>query len=418
MHALIKTLARRRSQPKNADQIPGATPEVASDRPWRVAQVLFDGRIGGPQLRVLRVSPELRALGYETHLVLPSLEQGAGDAARQAGVPVHRCASHKIPRPTQVRALVSWLLCLPRDARRFARFYRDEDIAIAVVNGAFNLAPALGARLAGRRLVWFLNDTLPPPWMAWLLGRIVAILAHAVVCQGGAVARTYYLPPRTAHIIYSAVDARQYRPRSSASPVPDGTIHIGTIANINRLKGIEVLIDAGHRLSRMIADKRVVIHVAGQKVEAHADYWEELQSLIDRRGLRDSVIFHGFVHDIATFLHSLDCYVMASHLEACPNTVLEAMACGVPVVSTDVGCVRELLDATTADLTSTAAGLVVARADAEAMAGAIHRLLRDPDLAAQLVRRGLELVESRFTVERHSYEIARILEQVGRSARE
>jgi glycosyltransferase involved in cell wall biosynthesis len=96
-------------------------------------------------------------------------------------------------------------------------------------------------------------------------------------------------------------------------------------------------------------------------------------------------------------LRGLDIFVLASlpHSEGMPTAILEAMACGKPVVSTDVGSVRELVE-------DGVTGIVVPPRDAEGIAGAVLRLLADPQLRERMGEAGRLRAASNFGLTRLS----------------
>jgi glycosyltransferase involved in cell wall biosynthesis len=96
--------------------------------------------------------------------------------------------------------------------------------------------------------------------------------------------------------------------------------------------------------------------------------------------------------DIPALLAAIDVFVLASHEEGLPNSILEAMAAGRPVVATNVGGVAEaVVDGMT--------GYLVPHADARALGAAVRRLLADPAAAAAMGRAGREHVAALFTME-------------------
>jgi glycosyltransferase involved in cell wall biosynthesis len=96
--------------------------------------------------------------------------------------------------------------------------------------------------------------------------------------------------------------------------------------------------------------------------------------------------------DIPDILRGLDCFVLPSLAEGISNTILEAMACGLPVVATDVGGNRELLE-------PGVTGELVPAADPAALAEAILGYAADPLRARQAGRAGRELVERCFSMD-------------------
>ena len=98
-----------------------------------------------------------------------------------------------------------------------------------------------------------------------------------------------------------------------------------------------------------------------------------------------------------------DVYVHASRSEAenFPVSILEALACGLPVVATAVGGIPEQVNDVSLG-PQRATGLLTPAADAEAMANAIVKVLRDPSLRAQLAENACREVEARFSLTRQA----------------
>jgi glycosyltransferase involved in cell wall biosynthesis len=95
-----------------------------------------------------------------------------------------------------------------------------------------------------------------------------------------------------------------------------------------------------------------------------------LERLSQTLGLTKHVRFLGTRNDVPELMRAFDLFVLTSHSEGCPNVILEAMASGLPVVSTNVGGVPELVNADT--------GMLVPPRDDTTLAEAILRLLDDP----------------------------------------
>ena len=88
-------------------------------------------------------------------------------------------------------------------------------------------------------------------------------------------------------------------------------------------------------------------------------------------------------------MESLDVFVMPSFSEATPNSVLEAMACGKPIIASDVGGIPDMIGAES--------GIVVPPGDMEALAEAMLRLARDGDLRSRMGAAAKERYESLFS---------------------
>jgi glycosyltransferase involved in cell wall biosynthesis len=169
----------------------------------------------------------------------------------------------------------------------------------------------------------------------------------------------------------------------------DGPV-VGAVTVLRRQKRIDLLLAAAPR----IIDAGAAVVVVGDGPEAEA-----LRAAADPR-----VTFLPFRGPSARYLRALDVYVLPSDWEAFPIGLLEAQACGVPQVATDVGGTREALVPET--------GLLVPPGDPRALADAVIALLRDPGRRAAMSDASRARHAERFTVERMVAETAAVYDGV------
>ncbi|MEA2343531.1 MAG: hypothetical protein QOF63_1700 [Thermoanaerobaculia bacterium] len=187
------------------------------------------------------------------------------------------------------------------------------------------------------------------------------------------------MPLPTPFIVPNGIDL----PAASATPrLPDTLLALG---RINWKKGLDRLLDA----VQAVPDVKVVI--AGNDEE---NLTPQLRAQAERNGIAGRVEFRGPVAgaEKEELLATATALVLPSLSENFGNVVLEAMAASMPVIVTrEVGLA--------ADVEQAEAGIVIDGTPAS-LAGAIQRLLHDPELRAQMGRRGRELVSARFTWDR------------------
>ena len=178
--------------------------------------------------------------------------------------------------------------------------------------------------------------------------------------------------------------------------IPDRAAVVGSVARLAHQKRFD-------RLLRALATLPEPPHciLAGE-----GDQRASLEALARDLGIADRVHLIGFRGDVGAVLAALDVFVLSSDREGMSNAMLEAMAAGVPLVSTDVSGAREALESPPA---TPAAGLVVGFEEA-ALAGAIARLLGDADLRARMASAARERARSRFGSERFVDAWERLLE--------
>ncbi len=167
--------------------------------------------------------------------------------------------------------------------------------------------------------------------------------------------------------------------------LPHGAPVIGNVAALVPHKGQKDLIAAAAKVVRAIPDARFVILGDGELRPA-------LDQQIRSLGLERHVFLAGFRPDALALQKSFDIFVMSSITEGLGSSMLDAMACGTPVVGTRAGGIPEAIE-------HGRTGLLVAPHHPDELAAAIVRLLKDPALRASLGTAARAHVESAFSVD-------------------
>jgi glycosyltransferase involved in cell wall biosynthesis len=168
------------------------------------------------------------------------------------------------------------------------------------------------------------------------------------------------------------------RPDPAVAPI------VGTVGRLFAIKAHEVFLEAGALILKAIPDARLVITGEGER-EA------ELKALASRPPLAGHVHFLGNrpVAEMPKVFAGYDLFTLTSDNEGMPVTIIEAMAAARPVVSTDVGGVRSLVQ-------HEKTGLLVPRRDPPALAQACLQLLADPERRRQMGQAGRDAVYPRL----------------------
>lgn len=265
-----------------------------------------------------------------------------------------------------------------------------------------DLVGGMAARLARvPRLIWGVRTTdygvesRNTRAFRWLCARLSSVLPDKIVCAAHAsfdssVAAGY--DNRKLMVIYNGFDVGELRAfvgkglrvREEAR-FPSDSVVIGCVGRYNPAKDHATFVRAAGLLAARHANCRFLM--VGRELEP-SNF--ALMKLIDATGFTDRFALLGERSDPAACLDAMDIFVSSSCTEGFPNVIAEAMAMGVPCVSTDAGDAALLLGGT---------GAVVPVGDANALAVAVSRLASMPSAEREaLGKRGLERVGQEFTI--------------------
>lgn len=359
---------------------------------------------GGPQNQAAQLNQALLAAEVATTAVLPPEGFKAAQRLEASGVHVVTLSLHRLRATTQLRSHAALLAELPGEISALRRLIREVEADVVQVNGLVNPHAALAARLEDRAVVWQLQDTRAPQWLRTACVPQVMALADVVMTTGVAVMRGHpgvqALVPR-AVVYYPPVDTDLFRPRPEVRAATrarlgiagDDRVVVAALGNINAQKGHEFALRAV--AACVNRGQNVCLRILGARSEPQRQYEERLLEEAAALGMLDdgrfSIIEPG--QELPELLSGVDVGVLAAVplSEGVPTMVLEAMACGIPVVATDVGGVTEAID-------NGVDGIVVEPLNVSRIAAAISRLAMNRELRGGLGRSARGTVVSRFTV--------------------
>ncbi|MEV0582118.1 GT4 family glycosyltransferase PelF [Nonomuraea sp. NPDC050310] len=203
--------------------------------------------------------------------------------------------------------------------------------------------------------------------------------------------------PERIHVMYNGVDPADF-PLATSEPERPTLVFMG---RIDPLKDLHTLIRAFAIVRDKLPD--AVLRIFGGTPEGNETYHASCVALIAELGLEGSAVLEGRVSTQVEAYHAGHVVALTSISEGFPYTVVEAMACGRPVVCTNVGGVAEAV----AD-----AGLVVAPRDHVAVAEAAIRLLTDHHLRHRLGAASRERVMERFTLQQSLDDYRQVYEEL------
>jgi glycosyltransferase involved in cell wall biosynthesis len=371
---------------------------------------------GGPHNTAVGVRDPLADLGWETLAALTDESGNAEERLTEGSLETVTMPLHRLRASWHPRDNLRTAAALREEVRALEQLIRARGCDVVVVTGLMNPHGAIAARRVGVPVVWQVLDTRTPPVPRSAAMTLVRRWADSVMFNGRAVENLHVGPrPLSAPSFQftGGVDLKLFRPDPSLRMetrrrfgVPEDALFVGTIANLNPMKGIEYFIRAASRVFEENPDSWFLIN--GSTYETHRAYTAALHREADASAIpRERFIWtDGLPQDHYV---ALDVTLVTSRprSEGTTTTAPESLACEVPVVATDVGSVREVVrDGVT--------GLVVPADSPEALARETLRLAADPALRRRLGEAG-----RREVAERHSMEAtASVCDQAFRAAME
>jgi glycosyltransferase involved in cell wall biosynthesis len=365
---------------------------IAPMEPIRVLRVIARLNVGGPALHVSYLTNELDRIGYETTLVAGSIGGSEGSmeyVARELGVePVYLPALQREISPVRDLAAARALVRLIRTIRPDV-LHTHTAKAGAVGRLATQLAGSARPRAVvhtyhGHVLRGYFGPAKTEAFRRLEQGlarNTDALVAVSPEVKDDLVALGV-APPEKITVIRLGLDldARLATAPGAAAAlraelgVPPERALVGWLGRMTEIKRVDELLRAFAQLRDGGADADLLLVGDGPLRGT-------LESFAGELGIRDRCHFVGFRSDVGAIYAASDIVALTSANEGTPVTVIEAQAAGKPVVSTDVGGVRDVV-------TDGVSGFVVAPHDVDAVAERLSELAADPDLRVRLGEAG------------------------------
>ncbi|MDL2274579.1 glycosyltransferase [Desulfosarcina sp. OttesenSCG-928-G10] len=291
-----------------------------------------------------------------------------------------------------------------RGIRDLYKEIKRHQVTLLHVQAAYLLPYAMpAAKMAGIPVVYTehaVHSLKTIPWLR-LVVRAAAPFLQGIVCVSESVAEYFSTVLGVkATVIRNGVDTIYFNPERKTASLPweipkNGDIFVfGQVARLVEAKDQQNLLRAFALVHQAYPQTRMLLVGQGEK---HA----LLEALRTELGLGNAVHICSALLDIPERLRSMDVFVLSSKREGLPMAVLEAMACGIPVISTDVGAIRMLN-------TDSECVALVPPEDAAALAQCMVELLENKAERLRMARQGTILVQANFSAKTMAEAYARL----------
>ena len=367
-------------------------------RPIRVANIIEDGRLAGPQIRMINVASALSP-NYETTIVMP--ERNSSEFQKRCdkySVPYKMLPITRITIKDRIEAL-RYLIFFVHEIFLISRFLKKKQFDLVHVSGgSWQIKGLIAAKIAKTKVIWHLNDSQMPS-IVRLIFKFLSNFSDGFIYASSRSYKYYCdLAPKSTKtvIIQAPVDINQFDPNlyfiddDGDIPNLEKSIVVGTVANINPVKGFELIIKAAAILNQKKISS--VFLILGPVYEPQRYYYKKLQELCEKLAV-DNIYFVGSRSDVRPLLSRFDIYICSSSFESSPISVWEAMSMAKPVVSTDVGDVSRFVR-------EDHNGYIVQVGDEVAFADKISRLIVSKERRRLFGEKSREIVRRELSLEK------------------
>lgn len=350
--------------------------------------------LGGGETDLTSLAAELDLTQWRPHLLLPR-EGLLADKWREMGFPLHvlayRGASTFFIPPLWTHFPI---------VKRIVNLIRNHDIDL--VHSEYHTLPFAyaAARRVGIPIMWTVHGWWFKPkfWQRTFFCKMDAQVARSNSIRDGFLGQPPFMPPETLPVIYSGVDITRFHPALDKQSLRDeiglsaDVPVVAMVARFQKVKGQHTF----QAMVRLVADAIPEAHfiVAGEDtfgVAADDDYKRQiLQTVQEDVQLKSRLHYIGFRHDVERVYATANVYVCASDFESYGKANIEAMACAIPVVSSNQG-------GTTETIVDGETGYLVMAGDAQALADKVIHLLTQPAEAKHFGENGRRRVEATFS---------------------
>lgn len=346
-------------------------------------------------VHTLRWVHEMAARGHNVDLVTMHSPVGLGSPGASVRL-------HTLPWRGQAGYYLNRLAC-----QRLMRKIQPDLVHVHYASGYGTLARVSGLHPV-LLSVWGSDVTVFPAQAAWkerVLRRNLAA-ADCVACTSLTLrqATVKYVSDKRVVVTPFGVDCDQFRLLPGRIDL-DGEFVVGTLKILEKTYGIDCLMRAFALVARRYRGRRRLrLIIAGDGSERTA-----LKTLAVELGVSSMTEFLGIVahRDVPSLMNRLSAFVCVSRWESFGVSVLEASACGVPVIVSDAGGLTEVVD-------RNVTAFVVPRDDPERTADAIAMLIDKPDLARAMGTAGREFVCARYNWRDAADQMERLYDRVAR----
>ena len=311
----------------------------------RICYVDEDGRFGGPQQRMLLIASELKKKNSEIEIIIPKDEtQIFKNKLIKQNIKFHELSLTRLSLKPSF--LIKYFIFFFYEIIKLAIFFKKQKYDLIQANSTPQFKAVIAAFILRLEIVWVIEDSYFPSIIV-LIFRFLSNLTNCKIIYTSQRVYNFYFKEKKVlnnkvKEIFAPVDMTKFDPDQNFS-VPDyidqNRTIITTVASMVPVKGLEYFVEAAEKIHDKNRNTSFII--AGPEISSQREYSKKIKLMLQDK---EYINYIGMCDNIPELLANSNLFICSSISEAGPLTVYEAMSMKIPVVTTDVGASRQIIE--------------------------------------------------------------------------
>jgi glycosyltransferase involved in cell wall biosynthesis len=365
-------------------------------RPIPVLLTVRELHYGGIQGDVTKIALSLDRTRFEPHVATYQIDGMHAEELNRAGVPVLHIPMTSLKSPSAIFSAMRLRSYIRRHGIRLVHAFDTSAVFVVPLARALRVPAVLASTLGNRKLL----DRRSHRQMRWTDRMVDTVVVNCEAMRRHLI-DDEHVPGERIELCYNGLVTTEFFPENASRPnaIANASLVIGTVCVLRPEKALTLLQEAFLQVRHLDPNMKLVFVGSGPLLGS-------LRENASRLGIAEANVFIPATHDVATWLRSMDIFVLPSYSEAFSNSLLEAMACGCAVVGSLVGGTPELIG------NNEERGLLFRNGDAGDLALKLSKLIAETEFRRSLGNRASEFVRENLTIEIAAERTAQIYEKM------
>ena len=311
----------------------------------KICYVDEDGRFGGPQQRMLLIASELKNQNIDVDIVIPKDETDIfKNKLLEKKIKFFELNITRLSLKPSF--LIKYILFFFYEIILLVNFFKRQKYDLIQANCTPQFKAVIAAFILRLKIIWVIEDSYFPLIIVFIFRFLAKLTGCKIIYTSQRVYDFYFKGKKPLKNqlkeIFAPVDTNEFNPDRKFS-VPDyidqKKIIITTVASIVPVKGLEYFIEAAEKIH--VKNPNTSFLIAGPEISSQKEYSKKIRKmLLDK----EYISYIGMCNNIPQLLANSNLFICSSVTEAGPITIYEAMSMKLPVVTTDVGASRQIIE--------------------------------------------------------------------------